>query len=47
MLRDFFMAGTDTIACTTAWLVLCYLHHPEHHQKIQEEIDDALGKKLY
>jgi len=45
MVRDLFLAGTDTIASSTAWLILCYLHHPEHHHKILEEIDEALGKK--
>ena len=43
VVRDFFEAATDTVACSVAWEVLCYLYFSQYHEKLQEEIDYTVG----
>ncbi|GFT57012.1 cytochrome P450 2J5 [Nephila pilipes] len=38
------IGGTDTTANTLTWLFLAMAIHPEIQQKVQEEVDNILGK---
>ncbi|CAL8121418.1 unnamed protein product [Orchesella dallaii] len=39
LVNDFFLAGAETTASTTAWCLLFLLTNPEVQKKLQEEID--------
>nr|XP_002122620.1 cytochrome P450 2U1-like [Ciona intestinalis] len=43
MVRDLFMAGTDTTSSTTCWIILFLCRYPEVQRKMQEEVDQVLG----
>ncbi|CAH1266085.1 CYP2D6 [Branchiostoma lanceolatum] len=43
MVRQLFLAGTDTTATTLHWAVLFMILHPDIQQKVQQEIDSVLG----
>ncbi|XP_066287986.1 cytochrome P450 2D20-like [Branchiostoma lanceolatum] len=43
IVRQLFLAGTDTIANTLHWAVLFMILHPDIQQKVQQEIDSVLG----
>ncbi|XP_035700157.1 cytochrome P450 2U1-like [Branchiostoma floridae] len=43
ILRQLFLAGTDTTANTLHWAVLFMILHPDIQQKVQQEIDSVLG----
>ncbi|XP_078676264.1 cytochrome P450 2D20-like [Branchiostoma floridae x Branchiostoma belcheri] len=43
IVRQLFLAGTDTTANTLHWAVLFMILHPDIQQKVQQEIDSVLG----
>jgi len=43
---DLLAAGSDTVASSLAWLVLCYLHYPEFKEMINDEINNT-GRNNY
>ncbi|XP_035676719.1 cytochrome P450 2D28-like [Branchiostoma floridae] len=43
LVRQVFLAGTDTTATTLHWAVLFMILHPDIQQKVQQEIDSVLG----
>ncbi|CAH1266054.1 CYP2J2 [Branchiostoma lanceolatum] len=43
IIRQLFLAGTDTTATTLHWAVLFMILHPDIQQKVQQEIDSVLG----
>ena len=43
MVRDLFLAGTETTANTMSWLLLFLSKYPEFQKKMQKEIDDVIG----
>ncbi|XP_035676731.1 cytochrome P450 2U1-like [Branchiostoma floridae] len=43
LVRQLFLAGTDTTATTLHWAVLFMILHPDIQQKVQQEIDSVLG----
>eukprot|EP00058_Branchiostoma_floridae_P020797 XP_002606287.1 hypothetical protein BRAFLDRAFT_67526 [Branchiostoma floridae] len=43
ILRQLFLAGTDTTANTLHWAVLFMILHPDIQEKVQQEIDSVLG----
>lgn len=44
MLKVLFVAGTDTIASTLEWAMAEVLHDPEVLMKVQEELEQIIGK---
>ncbi len=42
---DLFAAGTDTITNTLLFSVIFMLHHPDIRVKVQQEIDEQLGRE--
>lgn len=44
MLKVLFVAGTDTIASTLEWAMSEVLHNPEVLLKVQEELEQTIGK---
>ncbi|XP_077997941.1 cytochrome P450 2D28-like [Glandiceps talaboti] len=44
LLLDFFLAGTETTATTLNWAVLYMVLYPHVQDKVQQELDDCLGK---
>ena len=43
MVRDLFLAGTETTANTMSWLLLFLSKYPEFQKKMQKEIDGVIG----
>ena len=43
VVRDLFIAGTETTANTILWIILYLAKFPKFQRKMQEEIDDILG----
>ncbi|CAH1225039.1 CYP2U1 [Branchiostoma lanceolatum] len=43
IVRQLFLAGTDTTATTLHWAVLFMILHPDIQLKVQQEIDSVLG----
>ena len=41
---DLFAAGSETTATTLAWAVLYMVLHPEAQVKVQDEIDQVVGR---
>lgn len=44
VLADFFAAGTETVAGTLTWFLAVCIYYPEIQTKLQEEIDNVIGK---
>ena len=44
VVRDLFLAGTETTATALTWIVLYLSKYPEFQSKIQSEIDDILDE---
>ncbi|XP_078575958.1 cytochrome P450 2D15-like [Branchiostoma floridae x Branchiostoma japonicum] len=45
VIRNLFVAGTDTTATTLRWALLYLVMNPEVQRKVQEEVDVSLGKQ--
>ncbi|XP_066283022.1 cytochrome P450 2J4-like [Branchiostoma lanceolatum] len=43
ILKDLFIAGTDTTAATLTWALLYMILYPDIQQKVQAELDSVLG----
>ncbi|XP_021248476.1 cytochrome P450 2K4-like [Numida meleagris] len=43
IVRNLFIAGTDTTATTLCWGLLLMMKYPEIQKKVQEEIDQVIG----
>jgi cytochrome P450 family 2 subfamily J len=43
-LVDLFIAGSETTSTTLTWAVLYMVRNPEVQQKVQEELDTAIGR---
>uniref|UniRef100_A0A7N4PMV6 Cytochrome P450 n=1 Tax=Sarcophilus harrisii TaxID=9305 RepID=A0A7N4PMV6_SARHA len=41
---DLFFAGMATTSTTLQWALLLLLHHPDVQQKVQEEVDQVIGR---
>ena len=46
VIRNLFVAGTDTTATTLRWALLYLVMNPDVQRKAQEEIDESLGKQV-
>ncbi|XP_011693655.1 PREDICTED: cytochrome P450 306a1 [Wasmannia auropunctata] len=46
LLADLFGAGTDTTLTTFRWFLLFMAVYPDEQKKIQDEMDEILGRKL-
>ncbi|XP_077791043.1 cytochrome P450 2D14-like isoform X1 [Podarcis muralis] len=44
ILVDLFMAGTETSSSTVLWGLLNMVNHPEVQKRVQEEIDEEIGR---
>ncbi|GLT62427.1 hypothetical protein SLA2020_350660 [Shorea laevis] len=44
LLRDLFVAGTDTTSATLEWAMAELLHNPEALSKVKTELEQAIGK---
>ncbi|CAK8696052.1 unnamed protein product [Clavelina lepadiformis] len=44
LVRDIFVAGTDTTATAVCWIVLYLCKYPDVQKKMQQEIDDVIGQ---
>ncbi|XP_002124426.2 cytochrome P450 2D15-like [Ciona intestinalis] len=44
MVRDLFLAGTDTTSATTCWIILFLCKYPDVQRRMQKEIDDVIGE---
>jgi len=42
--REFFVAGTEIVSGVLSWLIIILLRNPQYYQKMQEEIDQHVGK---
>lgn len=43
ILRDFWIAGQDTMTCTVEWTLIYMIHNPDKQAKLQEELDRVIG----
>jgi len=44
ILRDFFLGGTDTSVITIRWFLIMMANHRDVQLRMQEEIDDVVGR---
>ena len=44
-LFDLFLAGTDTTSTTTIWAMVFMIENPDVMRKVQEEIDNNIGRQ--
>jgi cytochrome P450 len=44
-LEAFFLAGTETTTDTLMWSILFMMVHPDVQRKVQQEIDDVIGRQ--
>lgn len=44
---DLFMAGSETTSNTLGFSVIYMLHYPEVQQKVQQELDDVVGRNRW
>jgi len=45
VLLDFFVAGSDTTTNSLSWALLYLAKHPDIQKKVQQEIDDVIGRE--
>ena len=43
VMRDFFFAGTETVATTLMWGILHMVNNPDVQEKVQSELDQVVG----
>lgn len=45
ILGDLFSAGMETIKSSLLWMIVFMLRNPEVKQKVQEELDQVIGRE--
>ncbi|CAG7821182.1 unnamed protein product [Allacma fusca] len=45
VLLDLFVGGSETTSTTLSWMCAYLIHHPQVQHKLQEEIDQVVGKE--